>query len=317
MRLSAAKPALLIWIALLAPSCSAVQGYPDSPENTTVVLQRLKGQFDPNSDAEQEYYGHCPRETCPPLTIERQRQLRDFIVYSRLRAYDIEFDEFERSLFQDSNLMSTGSDLAVLALNGLAATTGTAQIKSGLSAASAGIVGAQGAINKDLYYQRTLPALLSQMTANRSKIELDIFGGLRQPDADYPLARAQIDLDALGRAGSVPHAIAGLTQQAVDENAKTQARIDSLRVGVQSHTKASQTLLAWVFPNGPVDANGKVIPPDPTRVNAIQDWMQRDKVDPALQSIPWYDFVTEDDPGLEADRLRALSDPTLKIQGTH
>jgi hypothetical protein len=45
-------------------------------------------------------------------------------------------------------------------------------------------VGAQAAINRDLYYQRTLPALLAQMEANRAKVELTIMNGLAKSDND-------------------------------------------------------------------------------------------------------------------------------------
>ena len=113
----------------------------------------------------------------------------------------------------------------VLTLAGLGATTGDAATKAALAAASAGVVGAQGAISKDLYYQRTLTALLAQMEANRDKVKLNILNGLSQTDAQYSLYHADLDLDALQRASGLPDAIGGITEQAAAQKATAQANL--------------------------------------------------------------------------------------------
>lgn len=160
------------------------------------------------------------------LTGEAQRRaFRDQVVINRLRAYDIKFGEFEKRLWGDSNVVSLGGDLAILMLGGLGATAGSAVTKSALAAASAGIVGAQAAINKDLYYQRTLPALLSQMEANRDKIKLMILEGLKKEDVKYSLFQADLDLDALQRASGIPAAIGDITEQAAENRALAQANL--------------------------------------------------------------------------------------------
>ena len=73
-----------------------------------------------------------------------------------------------------------------LVLSGLGATTGGAATKAALAAASAGVIGAQGVISKDLYYQRTVPALLAQMEANRARATLVILQGIQKSESDYP-----------------------------------------------------------------------------------------------------------------------------------
>jgi hypothetical protein len=55
-----------------------------------------------------------------------------------------------------------------LATNAVATVTGGEVTKAALAAGSAFMVGTQGAISKDLFYQRTIPALLAQMEANRT-----------------------------------------------------------------------------------------------------------------------------------------------------
>ena len=120
-------------------------------------------------------------------------QKRDEIVLARLRGYDIELSDFERGLFCQGNPISLGGDLLALTLGGLTATTGSAATKAALGAATTGVIGAQAAMNKDLYYQRTIPALIAQMEANRAKAKLTIIQGLGQPDSGFGRLRRHTD----------------------------------------------------------------------------------------------------------------------------
>ena len=290
-------------VAILA-SCSAIQGYPHDPGNTSAVLASLQPYFDPSS--ENDYF----KETDPT----KRRQLRDMIVLSRVHAYDIEYDIFEKSLFSSGSSFSTGSDLTVLILSGLGATVGSATTKAALSAASAGVIGAQATISKDLYFQKTLPALLAQIEANRTKVELTIFSNLTQDDSKYSLLRANLDLEALKKAGGIPGAITEITQQAANATEKAQASIQSLRSLSISTSSSSQRIRNWLYPDGKAkDAKGKLVDPIKANLDALQQWMNSDATDPNLKSIPVEVLVEGGDPSLEADRQRVLADQKLKI----
>jgi hypothetical protein len=210
-RLAPKAAVLTIFCMLLAVGCAPIRGYPDDPENTQVTLNRLQPYFDGTMDVE---YFRAPESQRTPL--------RDAIVYSRIRAYDIAFSDFERKLYGDANEVTLGSDLIALALAGLTATTGSASTKAALGAATAGVIGAKAAIDKDLYYQKTVPALLAQMEAARLNALLPITNGLRLPDAGYPLHRAYIDLQIYKEAGSIPAAINAINKDA--GNAKQDAQ---------------------------------------------------------------------------------------------
>jgi hypothetical protein len=188
-------------VLLLLPfisACAPLRGFPADPTDTQVLAdQQLVA----------DYYS--------PETTEEERQLlRNQIVSGRMNAYEAAYSDFKRRLNGDANTLNIAADLSLLGLAGVAATTGSLTTATALAAASAGIIGAKGAINSDLYFQRTLPALLAQMDANRARAKLPIVTGLRKSNADYPLAIALIDLDALRDAGGIPTAIGGLTQQA-------------------------------------------------------------------------------------------------------
>ena len=170
--------------------------------------------------------------------------MRDEIILSRIHVYDMEFSRFQRLLAGSSNVASVGSDFAVLTLNGLATVTGGTATKSALSAASGGIVGAQGNVNKDLFYQKTIPAIISQMEANRAKVKLTIFDGLKLSDNQYPLQRAESDLADLNDAGSIPAAISSVTQTATNSKNESQAAIalDISRTPAAARALASEAM---------------------------------------------------------------------------
>jgi hypothetical protein len=182
-------------LAVLA-GCAPIVGYPKDPEDTAATLTALQPYF--NGARELDYIKADPAQ---------RMQIRNEIVFARLRAYDITFTDFEERLYGDGNGVTLGSDLIGLVLGGLTATIGGAGTKAALGAASAGVIGANNAINKDLYYQKTIPALLAQMEADRLKAKLPIVDGMKLSDAEYPLVQAYIDLDAYKNAGSIPAAI--------------------------------------------------------------------------------------------------------------
>jgi hypothetical protein len=182
---------------------------------------------------EMKYFGAPPAQ---------RAALRNEIVYARIRGYDIEFADFERRLYGDANEVTLGSDLVGLVLAGLTATTGNAGTKSALGAASAGVIGAKAAIDKDLYYQKTVPALLAQMEAARLSALKPITDGLQRSDADYPLQRAYIDLQIYKEAGSIPAAINTINKDA--GNAKDEAVISLQPASAVDQLKGMQTVQA-------------------------------------------------------------------------
>jgi hypothetical protein len=243
------------------------------------------------------------------LTDPVQRQLaRNDIISGRMEVIDDDFDTLERSLNAASNTLSIGSDLVILTLNGLAATTGGTETKAALSAASSGVVGAQGAVNKDLYFKNTLPALLAQMEANRAAVKARITKGMTLPDAQYSLKVANGDLKDLVRAGSIASGVNKISQEATTSKQASDDVIAATRSLVFTTSDSAVRLRAWLSPNGQVD---------PTHYAALQAWLDK-QPEPFLkgQGYPPAMLVSGDTANgnnLEPIRLRALQDPALKI----
>ena len=240
-------------LAVLA-ACAPLLGYPKDPEDTDATLNRLVPYFDGTKDLE---YSHA--------LPGQKTNIRNEIIFARMRAYDITFADFEKRLYGDGNAVTLGSDLISLILAGLTATTGGAATKSALGAASAGVIGANTAINKDLYYQKTIPALLAQMEADRLLAKAPIVAGVKLPDEQYPLIQAYIDLDAYKNAGSIPAAINAVNKDA--GNAKDDA-LDTLRTGVFVEDSSSQRVRDYLWPSG-IDK-----PVDKAHLAKLRQWMR-------------------------------------------
>jgi hypothetical protein len=283
-----ASAGLFIWVAAMALSgCAAIAGFPSDPENTSAVLTALTPYFDPSKEAAYSAL----------TTPASRRAMRDEIVLNRIRAFDIEFARYEKTLWGTGNGVTLGGDLAALSLTGLATTVGSTAAKTAYAAASTGVIGANAAISRDLYFQRTLPALLAQMEANRAKARLKLMSGLKSTDDVYPLALADLDLADLKTAGSMPAAVSNITQQATNDKQKSQTTIDALRTGAVSTSATTIRLRNWASPNGQ---------PNAPRFLQLQNWMSAD-MDTDLHSLPPEVLIDLNTPQMEGDRARAIS----------
>ena len=160
---------VLVCLVGSAAACSAIRGYPESPEDSDVAVGRLNVA----AEAARVQYDQA-------ADTQVRTALRNRIVYAKLQMQEILFTDFQSRLWADNNIFTTGGDLIVLILSGLGATTGDSGTKAALSAASARIVGARGVISKDIFYQRTLPAILAQMSANRDLVKAAILDNINK-----------------------------------------------------------------------------------------------------------------------------------------
>jgi hypothetical protein len=291
-RIASALTALIASATL--SGCASVEGFARDPESPATIAAARESFFGLRAD--DPYYA-------APDAEERKR-IRDLLVYGKMKVIEIDFDALERTLNGTGNRVALLGDLGVLGLNGIASVTGGAQTKAALAAASGGVVGAQGAISKDLYYQRTLPAILTQMEANRERVRAEIIASLKRSDAQYPLTAAEIDLRRLIRAGSIPASISEITQSANESKESSEQAIEALRNIEFSTASSANKLGEWLAPDGSADK---------VRTAAFQNWIKSQPDSAFLMSVPFEIIVRSPDPAMETVRQRALADPSLGI----
>lgn len=210
---------------LVVSACAPIRGFPDDPAARSELSSYLTQNKNGASVAIQIYGPVSETEYDAATDDQALFVIRNRIVRNRVHGYDVTYSEFKRCMAADANLISAGGSIAALIVGGIGATTGNGAAASALAAAGAGIVGAQGVINKDLYFQRTLPALLAQMDAARDRTIAAILNGLREPVSHYSLADANVDLERLKDAGSIEGAIGTITQDAAKAKADAQNEI--------------------------------------------------------------------------------------------
>jgi hypothetical protein len=256
------------------------------------VLASLSGYFDPTV-VDAQYFNASGED--------ERRRVRDLIVLNRMRAYDIEFDNFERGLYGEANSIEAGGNLIVTALGAVGATSGGTVTKAALNAASGAVTGAQGIVSKELYYQRTIPALISQMEANRANAKANILAGLKQTDSAYSLAQAYVDLELLKNAGGIPGAISNVTQTAAGnaQDANQNLQIVSSSSFVFTSSASRDQIRAWLYPGGVIN---------PSRRSVLLSWMQQHGINASTSMAA---FLS--DKQFESKRQQAIGDKSLSI----
>lgn len=137
--------------------------------------------------------------------------IRNEFIEKRSGVIDRAYAGFKESIYTQRVGSAVGVDIATLVLNAAGAALPDAGVKTGTSALSAALIGGKTSIDKNVYFDRTLPALLAQMDGQRSVVRERILAGMASDATLYPLMQAASDLDAYLSAGSVTGAIAAIT----------------------------------------------------------------------------------------------------------
>ena len=104
--------------------------------------------------------------TNPPNTCDDVKNN----VSKALTAMDLRYAQFIDGISTESKTKATATDLALIGL-GLAGTAvGGAGTKTILSAISTGVAAANTTIDKNFFYEKTIPSLTSQMNADRKLV---------------------------------------------------------------------------------------------------------------------------------------------------
>lgn len=230
---SASRTTLRILVAVcfvqLLSSCAAVNGNPARSGNTAKRLRQLDQYY--AADILAKY-----------LKSPDRRAFRDDVINGQLLAMDIHFDEFVQSLAEQGIFLNVGSDFAVLGLSGAGTVLPSAGTKSVLAAISGGITGAKTSVDKNVFYEKTMPALLAQMQAERKTVLAMIRTGQQQDVAHYPLSQALLDLNSYYLAGTIPGAISGIIDEAGSKSTTAEIEIKRDQEFVANEPKASDNV---------------------------------------------------------------------------
>ncbi len=190
----------------LAAGCRTFDGYPDRHD----LLHTQLAQLDRYSadDVLTEFYQSRAGDHAA------QRAWRDEVVNGRLRAIDLHYSAFVQKAIGGHIVGNAATDVAVLGLSAAGTLVPSANAAAVLAAISAGLIGTRGIINKEVFYEQTLPVLLHTMAAQRKMQLVKIRAGLANGPAEYSLLEALADIEDYYHAGTFPAAILAINQSA-------------------------------------------------------------------------------------------------------
>ncbi|MFZ2403542.1 MAG: hypothetical protein WAW41_00280 [Methylobacter sp.] len=159
-----------------------------------------------------------------------------------LTALDLRYAEFVNDISLEGRTKTTATDFALIGL-GLAGTAvGGAEAKTILHAISTGVAGANTSIDKNYFYEKTIPALISQMNADRKQRQLLIIERLQNCDnRGYSWFEAVHDLTDYYAAGTLLGAISSISKDAGVKQTDFEAKINKKLMNAVTYTLGQDT----------------------------------------------------------------------------
>jgi hypothetical protein len=142
---------------------------------------------------------------------------RNMVIGTHLMAADVRYSQFRGRLAAEARGSSLLLDIGILGLSG-GASLATEATANALAAGAAGLTGTRAAVSRDVYFDRTVPAMIGVMDAERTRIRTLILVNLRKSAEDYPLAIAFSDASSYEAAASLDAAIEVLTRDAAERS---------------------------------------------------------------------------------------------------
>ena len=205
--------ALSLLAILLLGGCSSISGAP--PRLTSVDVLATE---DPDYKQTLDRFYRQKDEA-------GQVRVRNQFVETRIAIVDHEYLKFRQSLYQGRVSTDLATDIGLLTLNAAGAAVSSAAAKTTYAALSAALVGSKTSIDKNVYFERTVSALLSQMDTLRNNKKIVLFEGLTQPIAKFPLSHAKAETDEYYLAGTIARAIQGVNAETALTAAKSEVNL--------------------------------------------------------------------------------------------
>ena len=199
---------------------------------------------------------------------------RDQVIADCVMAINQHYNKYIADLRQESVSSNLTTDVLSLGLSGGATLAKPATAKA-LSASSAFVTGIGTSINKDVFYQQTLPAIVSAMDSRRASLLASILDSEKKDTQGnaYSLANAGLDIDAYQNAGNIYVAIAELTRSAQSEAQDAQSKVASKQIASYTAVVLDATTAAGL----------KTLTDAVRKLNPASDRLRLDAIATALQ----------------------------------
>jgi len=317
------KYPLLILLVLILPTmflsaCAGLNGQPAQPKPGKDELTQLnRDYFSPrviakynclggNKDLSQsfckegdtscedynlriEHLNNCEKN------LDKQKIYRNQVINGRLYVIDHYYRVFIKKVQGERGAGNIGADLLVLGLNTAGIISSTKQLKDIFAALSLGVTGAKLSFDKNLYFEQTMPALVSQMDALRNEQLVLIRRSMKLDTPEYGLTDAFLDIRNYILAGTIVGAVIGIGESAGEQNAQAKKQLKQLVVPYQSDD-SSEVIDNFWRPAGVFNASNE---------KEILKWLKDNKI----EYVPIQAFIV----GEPYEELRKKAVVDLKL----
>ena len=221
------KTFIIFCVSLAISGCAVFNGTPDPVLDVDKTVARYS--------AELERLANHPPQDCKGVKSA---------VDQALTALDLRYAEFINDISLEGRTKTTATDFALIGL-GLAGTAvGGAEAKTILHAISTGVAGANTSIDKNYFYEKTIPALISQMNADRKeKLSVIVQRYANCDSANYSWFEAIHDLNDYYAAGTLLGALTSIPKNAGEREAVAEKDIkDALKFTLSKNTPVKRLL---------------------------------------------------------------------------
>jgi hypothetical protein len=180
----------------------------------------------------------------------KKQELRNEIIDARMAELDAKFREFERSLYKEGIGSGVGTDWTLLTLTAAATISTVTTTKTTLAALATAIAGGSAVFKKEALFDKTMPALMAQMHAERELVRAEIRKKEQLSTRDYTWYAAESDLMRFEYAASIPAAINAVATDAGVKATAAKAAMNELNTGTYSNTDTGKILARFWKPDG-------------------------------------------------------------------
>ncbi|RJR36405.1 MAG: hypothetical protein C4567_13930 [Deltaproteobacteria bacterium] len=234
---------LMIIACAISGGCATMRNKPDQMIEVNDRLASLKADYENKIKAFKEEEAkryHASNKKEKTRVNENLKRMRNEIVDISLLAIDLNFLIWERELLRQGagkDVFFSGAAIATDLWATLSPALSTAKIISGIKT---GIDSTKLSVNKDVFFQKTIDALLITMKGNRAKKLVEIERDMKEDDIDtYPLREAERDLLQYYEAGTIAGALSGIVLEAGEKKKEAKEKKEEIK----SKPKTSQVTI--------------------------------------------------------------------------
>jgi hypothetical protein len=154
-----------------------------------------------------------------------RQDYRDYVAGLYMAAADANYAEFRNVLSSGQRNSAMGFDLASLLLTGGASVAGPSTAQN-LSTAATIMTGTRASVDRNLFFDRTIPAIIAAMDAERARARVDLIQRLRLNATEYPLTMFFADLHVFELAASLDRAVATVVRTSSQDRDEANEALD-------------------------------------------------------------------------------------------